>query len=156
MNLITMVVVIAVVATMAGFVFTKCNCKLTKGNEVLVKAFFPWTFNKRVKEYKIQVEAERRTQLQVDEEARIIKQQANKAKKFAVLRTIELGNDSEQNAIIKRYNDTMIDYAENWHNIDVQHFEWLQHQLNSACYEALNKLMLARQNHNKVMEFHCA
>ena len=155
MNLVVMVVVMAVVVAMVGFVLTKCNCKLMQGNEVLVEAFFPWTFNKKVKEYEAQVEAKRRTELQAYEEARILKQQANKAKKFAILRTIELGNDSEQNAIIKRCNDRILEYVENG-DIDVSYFEWLQNIAIDICYKALNDLMLRRQNHNKVVEFHCA
>lgn len=151
MNLVVMVVVMAVV----GFALTKCNCKLMQGNEVLVEAFFPWTFNKRVKEYEAKVKAERRAELQAHEEAQILKQQANKAKKLAILRTIELGKDIEQNAIIKRCNDRIAEYVEN-KDIDVAYFEWLQNIAIDVCYKALNNLMLARQNHAKVVKFHCA
>ena len=154
MNLVLTIVGMVVVG-MIGFVLTKCNCKLIVNNEIVVRTFFPWTFNKRVKEYKAQIEAQKRAERQACEEAQAIRQQRNRAKKLATLRLIELGNDVEQNSIIKRYNETMIDYAENWHDVDVQHFEWLQHNLNSACYKALNNLMLARQNHAKIVEFHC-
>ena len=155
MNLVVMVVVMAVIVAMVGFVLTKCNCKLMQGNEVLVEAFFPWTFNKKVKEYEAQVEAKRRAELQAHEEARILKQQANKAKKLGVLRTIEFGNDIEQNAIIKRCNDRILEYVEN-RDIDVSYFEWLQNIAIDVCYKTLNDLMLRRQNHAKVVEFHCA
>lgn len=155
MNLILTMVVVMVVGTVVGLILANCNCELIVNNTVVVKAFFPWTFNKKVKEYKEAQEAQKRAERQAYEEAKAIKQQRNRAKKLSALRIIELGKDVEQNVIIKRYNDIMLDYAENWHNVDVQHFEWLQYNLNNACYEALNKLMLARQNHNKIMEFHC-
>lgn len=155
MNLVLTMVVVMVVGTVVGLILANCNRELIINNTVVVKAFFPWTFNKKVKEYEEAQEAIRRAERQAYEEAQAIKQQRNKAKKLATLRLIELGNDVEQNNIIKRYNEIMIDYAENWHNVDVQHFEWLQHNLNSACYKALNNLMLARQNHAKIVEFHC-
>lgn len=153
MNLIIVVVMVAVGAV--GFVLTKCNCKLMQGNEVLVESFFPWTFNKRVKEYESQVEAKKRAERQAYEEAQMLKQQANKAKKLAILRTIELGKDIEQNVIIKKYNDTITEYIEN-NYINVEYFEWLQNIAIDVCYKTLNELMISRQNHEKVVKFHCA
>lgn len=152
---VTIAVTVAGVVGTIGFVLTQCNCKLMQDNEVLVEAFFPWTFNKRVKKYEAQVEAKRRAERQAYEEARILKQQANKAKKLAILRTIELGIDIEQNAIIKRCNDRILEYVENI-DIDVSYFEYLQNITIDVCYKALNDLMLRRQNHAKVVKFHCA
>ena len=153
-NLILAVTVAGVVG-FVGFVLTQCNCKLIQNNEVLVEAFFPWIFNKRVKEYRAKLEAKRQVYEEAYEEAQILKQQTYQAKKLAVLRTLEFGVDIEQNAIIKDCNDSLLEYVKDG-NIDVSYFEWIQDIVINTCYKKLNNLTLARQNHLKVVEFHCA
>jgi hypothetical protein len=155
MNTVVTMVMVAMVAMVVGFVVTQCNCKHIKNGEVVVEAFFPWTFDKKVKEYYANIDFERKAEAKKADETRAARERINTRKKMAEMVEIELGNDAEENEIIRTYNEIVFRYA-NSNNIDVEYFKYLQSIARQNCYTRLNNLVLARKNHEKIMEFHCS
>ena len=97
MNLILTMVVVMVVGTV-GLILANCNCELIVNNTVVVKAFFPWTFNKKVKEYKESLEAKAEEALNnaIEDKAKSIAGKIMEEEELMVLYT-EIARDEDAN-----------------------------------------------------------
>ena len=79
----------------------------------------------------------------------------NYTKKLNAMNKIKFTGDKEIDAKAKQLNKDIESYIDKNH-IDLEYFIWLQNIAHSAYKTYVKKLNTRRENHNKVVEFHCA
>lgn len=76
-------------------------------------------------------------------------------KKINAMNKIKLIGDNEIDNKAKKLNKEIESYIDR-KEIDVEYFIWLQGIAHSAYKTYIKKLNIRRENHAKVIEFHCA
>lgn len=79
----------------------------------------------------------------------------NYTKKLNAMNKIKLIGDNEIDNKAKQLNKEIESYIDKKH-IDLEYFLWLQDIAHSAYKTYVKKLNTRRENHIKVMTFHCA